>query len=155
MRLRNGDDFWSWTRCVLNTDNDMNRKWIFIFSRGQFWPPGIVVACICLCARPSFRPSVNNFVCAITHHPFKLGSSNVDQMCKRPWLRSLLFGGWSSTSGQIYLYLPVICIDFCIFEIFVRHAKSLLKCSTSHMAPHICWFPHPRRKGCSMDRKPV
>ena len=30
---------------------------------------------------------------AITHHPFKLGPPNLDQRCKIPWLRSLLFWG--------------------------------------------------------------
>ena len=30
---------------------------------------------------------------AITQDPFKLGSPNLDQTCKRPWLRSLLFFG--------------------------------------------------------------
>ena len=29
----------------------------------------------------------------ITHHPFKLGPPNLDQRCKTPWLRSLLFWG--------------------------------------------------------------
>ena len=28
------------------------------FTRGQFWPSGIVVACVCLCVRSSVRPSV-------------------------------------------------------------------------------------------------
>ena len=41
----------------------------------------------------SVRPSVTKFVRAITHHPFKLGSPNLDQRCKTPWLRSLLFLG--------------------------------------------------------------
>ena len=41
----------------------------------------------------SVRPSVTKFVRAITHHPFKLGSPNLDQRCKTPWLRSLLFWG--------------------------------------------------------------
>ena len=59
------------------------------FTRGQFWPSGIVVACVC----PSVSPSVTKFVRAITHQPFKLGSPNLDQRCKRPWLRSLLFCG--------------------------------------------------------------
>ena len=43
--------------------------------------------------RPSVRPSVTKFVRAITHHPSKLGSPNLDHRCKRPWLRSLLFLG--------------------------------------------------------------
>ena len=32
-------------------------------------------------------------LCTITHHPFKLGSPNLDQRCKIPWSRSLLFEG--------------------------------------------------------------
>ena len=64
------------------------------FTRGQFWPSGIVVACVCLSVCPSVRPSAcvcgkHLLVRAITHHPFKLGSPNLDHRCKRPWLRSL------------------------------------------------------------------
>ena len=42
---------------------------------------------------------------AITHHPFRLGSPNLDQRCKRPWLRSLLFCGTidRDIQGQIEL----------------------------------------------------
>ena len=29
-----------------------------VFTRGQFWPSGIVVACVCLYVRPSVRPCV-------------------------------------------------------------------------------------------------
>ena len=65
-----------------------------VFTRGQFWPSGIVVACVCLCVRPSVRVCGNHLlVRAITRHPFKLGSPNLDHRCKRPWLRSLLFWG--------------------------------------------------------------
>ena len=41
---------------------------------------------VCVCGK-------RLLVRAITHHPFKLGSSNLDNRCKRPWLRSLLFCG--------------------------------------------------------------
>ena len=70
---------------------------MIIFTRGQFWPPGIVFAC----ARPSFT----KFVRAITHHPFKLGSPNLDQRCKTPWLRPLMFWGAIDLDlqGQIQL----------------------------------------------------
>ena len=59
-----------------------------IFTQGQFWPSGIVVACVC--------PSVCVPVRTINRDPFKLESPNLDQRYKRPWLRSLLFGvgGW-------------------------------------------------------------
>ena len=58
----------------------------YIFTRGQFWPPGIVVACVC----PLICPFVTRFVRKITHHPFKLGSQNLDHRSKRPCSRSLL-----------------------------------------------------------------
>ena len=78
-------------------------KYLFIipvFTRGQFWPSGIVVACVCVCL------SVNHqLVRAITHQPFKLESPNLDQRWKRPWLRSLLFCGTIDLElqGQIEL----------------------------------------------------
>ena len=46
-----------------------------IFTQGQIWPPGFVVACVCV-----FVCSNHEFVCVITHHPFKLGSANLDQI---------------------------------------------------------------------------
>ena len=68
----------------------------FIFTRGQFWPSGIVVACVCVCV--SVCVCVNHLlVRAITQDPFKLGSPNLDQRCKRPWLRSLLIWGGQLT----------------------------------------------------------
>ena len=64
----------------------------FFFTRGQFWPSGIVVACVCVYV--CVHVSVNHeLVRTIIHQPFKLGSPNLDQRCKRPWLRSLLFCG--------------------------------------------------------------
>ena len=48
--------------------------------------------CVCPCVCVSL--CVNHLlVRAITWDPFKLGSPNLDQRCKRPWLRSLLFWG--------------------------------------------------------------
>ena len=48
--------------------------------------------CVCPCVCVSL--CVNHLlVRAITWEPFKLGSPNLDQRCKRPWLRSLLFCG--------------------------------------------------------------
>ena len=66
---------------------------MFIFTQGQFWPSGIVVACVCLCVCVSVN---HELVRAIIHQPFKLGSPNLVQRSKTPWLRSLLFfwGNW-------------------------------------------------------------
>ena len=57
-----------------------------IFTRGQFWPPGIVVVCVCVCINHLLVPT-------ITRHLFKLGSPNLVQRSKTPWLGSLLFRG--------------------------------------------------------------
>ena len=59
--------------------------------------------CLCLCVCVSVYQS--QVVSAITHQPFKLGSRNLDQRCKRPWLRSLLFRGMidRNLQGQIKL----------------------------------------------------
>ena len=65
-----------------------HQNMLSFINRGQFWPSGIVVICVCVCV------SVNHeLVYAITNQPFKLESPNLDQRCKRPWLRSLLFLG--------------------------------------------------------------
>ena len=55
-------------------------------------------------ARVCVHVSINHeFVRTITHHPFKLGSPNLDQRCKKPWLRALLFCGMidHDLQGQI------------------------------------------------------
>ena len=52
-----------------------------IFTRGQFWPSGIVAACVCVCL--CVCVSVNHELArAIIHQPFKLGLPNLDQRCK-------------------------------------------------------------------------
>ena len=73
-----------------------------IFIRGQYWPSGIVVACVCVYVCLSVN---HELVRAIIHQPFKLGSPNLDQRCKRPCLRSLLFCGVidGDLQGQIEL----------------------------------------------------
>ena len=80
------------------------RLW-HLFTRGQFWRLGIVVACVCV----SVSLCVNHLlVRAITQVLFKLGSPNLDQRCKTPRLRSLLFCGAINYDhqGQIWLKSP-------------------------------------------------
>ena len=88
---------------------------IWVFTRGQFWPLGIVVACICpsvcLSLRPSVSPSVTKFVRAIIHHPFKLESLNLDHRCKRPYC----FWGWLTVTFKVKFHFkvkiyPVLCL---------------------------------------------
>ena len=58
--------------------------------------------CVCMCVRVSVN---HELVRAIIHQPLKLGSPSLDQRCKRPWLRSLLFCGVidGDLQGQIEL----------------------------------------------------
>ena len=63
-----------------------------------FYPRPVLAFGYCRCLRVCVCVyvclSVNHqLVRAITHQPFKLESPNLDQRCKRPWLRSLLFLG--------------------------------------------------------------
>ena len=81
------------------------QRLLSIFTRGQFWPSGIrrcLWLFVCLCVRPCVN---HKLVRAITHHPFQLGSPNLDQRCKIPWLRCLLFYGMidCDLQGQIEL----------------------------------------------------
>ena len=46
--------------------------------------------CVCVCVRPCVNHKI---VRDITHHPFQLGSPNLDHGYKSHWLRSLLFLG--------------------------------------------------------------
>ena len=60
----------------------------------------------CVCVSVCVRVSVNHeLVRAIIHQPFKLGSPNLDQRYKRPWLRPLSFCGVidGDLEGQIEL----------------------------------------------------
>ena len=64
-----------------------------------FYPRPVLAFGYCRCLRLSVCVSVLPSICvcgkhllvrAITQHPLKLGSPNLDNRCKRPWLRSLL-----------------------------------------------------------------
>ena len=75
-----------------------------LFTWGQFWPFGYChCLCLCLCVCVCVSLCVNHLlVHAITRDPCKLGSPNLNQKCKQPWLRSLLFWGdwlWTSRSN--------------------------------------------------------
>ena len=87
-------------------------KWVHqqsvILTRGQFWPSGIVVACVCLCVRLSVRVCGNHLlVRAITRDPFKLWSPNLDQRCKRPCLGPYCFGGQLTLTFKVKFNLKV------------------------------------------------
>ena len=64
------------TRCVT----------CWVFTWGQFWPSGVVIAGTCLCVHVCVNPEL---VCTKTHHLFKLEPRNMDQRCKTHWLRMI------------------------------------------------------------------
>ena len=83
--------WWPWLHSLKNPKRSCIPKQIF--SRGQFWPSGIVIVCVCVCVCVSVLCVNQLLVSTITQDPFKLGSPNLDQRCKTTWLRSLLFCG--------------------------------------------------------------
>ena len=91
--------------------NDWQGMYVFI-TRSQFWPSCIVVACVNLSVCASIT-------CTITRHPFKLGLSNLDHRCNKPWLRSLFFkGDWIDYDfqGQIEIQSQI----YPIFELTIE-----------------------------------
>ena len=80
------------------------------FTRGQFWLSDIAVACICPCVcvllpvRPCVKPEL---IRAITCDPFKPGSPHLNQSCKTPWLRSLVFCAVIDLDSQCQIYIKI------------------------------------------------
>ena len=94
------------------------------------------------CFHLSVCPSINKFVCTMTHHLFKLGSPNLDQRCKRPW-----FWGWLALNFKVKF-----SFKSCLFASLLRlwnfcetYKNSLLNCSPS--PSHICWIPYAWQHG--------
>ena len=72
-----------WNKLFMFAENNAE-----IITRGQFWPLGIVVACMCVSACMSINHEI---VSVISQQLFKLGSPNLEQRWKMHCLRSLLF----------------------------------------------------------------
>ena len=67
-------------------------QWVNTFL--YFYPRPILAFGYCRCLHLSVCMCGNhNVVRTITHHPFKLGSPNLNHRYKSPWLSSLLFWG--------------------------------------------------------------
>ena len=89
-----------YTNNLVSTKVSIMAWWLMAPSHylGHFYLRPVLAFGYCRCLRLSVCPSVlscvnHELVRAITHHPFKLGSPNLDHRCKRPWLRSILFKG--------------------------------------------------------------
>ena len=93
---------------IMHTAQSRSMSIVMNSTNAAFYPRPVLAfgycrclrVCVCVCL------SVNHqLVRAVTHQPFKLKSPNLDQRCKRPWLRSLLFSGMIDLElqGQIKL----------------------------------------------------
>ena len=86
------------TRLVVEIYDFIDWKRFTLLWRLDFYPRPVLAfgycrcmhVCMCVCVPVSVN---HELVRAIIHQPFKLGSPNLDQRCKRPWLRSLFFCG--------------------------------------------------------------
>ena len=80
--------------------------------------------CLCLCVCVSCLCVNHLLVRVITWDPFKLGSPNLDQRCKMPWLRSLLFcrviNTWPSRSN---LTLKSKFTQFLLVHTIITHSS--------------------------------
>ena len=84
-------------------DDPLDQNFFVSMILVGFYPMLVLAFGHCRCLRLSVSPSVTKFVRTITHHPFKLGSPNLDHRCKRPWFRiPIVLGGdwlWPSRSN--------------------------------------------------------
>ena len=115
---------WSYTSYLYVTYNESNKrryisnitlkydKAFTISGCSHFYPRPVLAFGYCRCLRLSVCVSVRPSVCvcgkhllvrAITQHPFKLGSPNLDNRCKIPWLISYCFGGWLTLTFKVKL----------------------------------------------------
>ena len=103
--------------------------------------------CVCVCL--SVCLSVCLTVClfvnhllvrVITRHPFKWGSLNLDQKCKRPWLRSLLFCGAIDLDLQVEFNLKIQI--YPIFELVRTHHPFKLGPPNLRCAKYLGYEPY-------------
>ena len=98
---------------------------------------------VSVCVDPSVCQSVNQLVCIITHHLFKLGSPNLDLRCKRPRLIFLLFCGAIDIDlqGQIEFSIS----KFTLFLACGHHNSQLIEAATTrfgqNMQKHLDCIP--------------
>ena len=94
--------------------------------------PASVCVCPCVCV----SLWVNHLlVHAITRDPFKLGSPNLDQRCKRPWLRSLLFLGWLTLTFKVKFNFKVKIYPILSLWVCPRHKSPPFEVRISIFGP--------------------
>ena len=95
-----------------------------IFYPMPFWPTGIVIACVCVCVCICQLLLVR----MITHHTFRLESPDLDEKMQNILLKVPIVLGadwaWPSMSNLTSFKNSVYLHRFCVFEIFVRCAKT-------------------------------
>ena len=70
-----------------------------VFTRGQFWPSGIVVACMCPCVRQSWACLRDNSS-LVRAWITKLGLKNEKYFAQGPYC----FGDWLGLTFQVKFY---------------------------------------------------
>ena len=103
-----------------------NENWILVFTRGQFWPSGIVVACVCVCVcvRQSWAcPSDNSST--VQARITKFGPEKQNTLVKIP---IVFWGNWpwpsrSNLTSNSILTPFWACPNHYLHAILVRISK--------------------------------
>ena len=108
------------------------KSFLVFFTRGQFWPLGIVIACVCPCARQSWaclRDNSSQVWAWIT----KFGPKNAKYFAQGPcW-----FWDWLGLTFQVKFYFNEKFRLFAsLLHLWNICETCLCNCSTSHMVPH-------------------
>ena len=126
-----------------------------------FWHRGIVIACVCVCVCVYLCVCQLLLVRAITHYTFQLESPDLDEKMQNILLKVPVVLGadwaWPSMSNLTSFKNSVYLHRFCVFEIFVRRAKTefVELFHITHGASHILIPLYARPQGRAMDRETV
>ena len=103
-----------------------------LFTRGQFWPLGIVVACVCPCVRQSWACLCDNSS-QLPAWITKFGPKNAKYFAQGPYC----FWDWLGLTFMVKFYfIEKFCLFASLLHLWNICETCLSNCSTSHMAPH-------------------
>ena len=119
------------TLCSASCHNLVGIKWC-VFTRGQFWPSGIVVACVCPCVRQSWACLCDNSS-QVWVQITKFGQKNAKYFAQGPYC----FGDWLGLTFQVkFNFIEKFCLFASLLHLWNICETCLSNCFTSHMASH-------------------
>ena len=144
-------------------DKSVIQEWRLLFLSTPFLPEALLAygychrLCLCVCVYLCLCQLL--LVRTITHHAFQLESPDLYEKMQNILFTIVLGADWAwpSMSNLTSFYNSVYLYRFCVFEIFVRRAKTefVKLFHIAHGAAHILIPLYAHRQGRATDRETV